>query len=73
MLQHGQGGTFDYEAGRIKRAPVWIQKIGMEWLWRLLRQPSRIVRQMALPQYILTLLFAKDKTQGRFDKKGERN
>lgn len=69
MLQHGQGGTFDYEAGRIKRAPIWIQKIGMEWLWRLLRQPSRIVRQMALPKYVLTLLFTKDKTKGRFDKK----
>lgn len=69
MLQLGQGGTFDYEAGRIKRAPHWIQKIGMEWLWRLIREPKRIVRQMALPKYVLTLLFAKDKTKGRFDKK----
>jgi N-acetylglucosaminyldiphosphoundecaprenol N-acetyl-beta-D-mannosaminyltransferase len=64
----GQGGTFDYEAGKIKRAPVWIQKIGMEWLWRLILQPSRIKRQMAIPKYIITLLFAKDKTKGRFEK-----
>ena len=42
--------------------------MGMEWLWRLLRQPSRIVRQMALPHYIITLLLAKDKTKGRFEK-----
>lgn len=68
MWRHGQGGTFDYEAGRIKRAPAWIQKIGMEWLWRLIRQPSRIIRQMALPKYVLTLLFTKDKTKGKFDK-----
>lgn len=40
----------------------------MEWVWRLLRQPSRIIRQMALPKYILVLLFTKDKTKGRFEK-----
>ena len=48
---------------RIKRAPVWIQKIGIEWLWRFIRQPSRIIRQLALPKYVLTLLFSKDKTK----------
>lgn len=64
----GQGGTYDYEAGKIKRAPVIIQKIGIEWLWRLLREPKRIVRQMALPKYLFKLLFMKDKTKGKFDK-----
>lgn len=63
----GQGGTYDYEAGKIKRAPVWIQKIGMEWFWRLLREPSRIKRQLVLPVYLLKILFAKDKTKGKFD------
>ncbi len=63
----GQGGTYDYEAGKIKRAPIWIQKIGMEWLWRLLREPSRIKRQLVLPMYLLKILFAKDKTKGKFD------
>lgn len=67
MLQLGQGGTFDYEAGRIKRAPTWIQKIGMEWLWRLIKEPKRIIRQMALPLYVLELVFTRDKTKGRFD------
>ena len=65
----GQGGTFDYEAGAIKRAPVWIQKIGMEWFWRLVRQPSRIVRQMVLPAYLIKLVFTKDKEKGKWDKK----
>lgn len=63
----GQGGTYDYEAGRIKRAPVFIQKIGMEWFWRLCREPSRIKRQLVLPAYLFKLLLAKDKTKGKFD------
>lgn len=65
----GQGGTYDYEAGKIKRAPKWVQKIGIEWLWRLLRQPTRIVRQRVLPIYFFKILFAKDKTKGKFSKK----
>ena len=39
----------------------------MEWLWRLLRQPSRIIRQIALPQYILTLLVEENEKM-RLDK-----
>lgn len=63
----GQGGTYDYEAGRIKRAPKIIQKIGMEWLWRLILQPSRIVRMRVLPIYFFKIWFAKDVTKGKFD------
>ena len=63
----GQGGTFDYEAGRIKRAPVFIQKIGMEWLWRLIKEPKRIVRMSVLPIYLIKILFKRDKSKGRFD------
>ncbi len=40
----GIGGTFDYIAGVRKRAPGWMQKIGLEWLYRLLQQPKRIAR-----------------------------
>ena len=64
----GQGGTFDYEAGNIKRAPVWMQKCGIEWLWRLIREPKRIKRMAVLPLYLLTILFTKDITKGKFDK-----
>ena len=63
----GQGGTYDYEAGKIKRAPVWVQKIGMEWFWRLCREPKRIKRQLVLPVYLVKILFKKDKTKGKFD------
>lgn len=64
----GQGGTFDYEAGKIKRAPKLIQKIGIEWLWRLILQPSRIFRMIVLPIYLLKITFTKDITKGKFDK-----
>lgn len=37
----GVGGAFDFIAGKIKRAPVWMRKIGLEWLWRLFMQPWR--------------------------------
>lgn len=40
----GIGGTFDYWMGRMKRAPSWMQKRGLEWLWRLCMQPSRVLR-----------------------------
>jgi N-acetylglucosaminyldiphosphoundecaprenol N-acetyl-beta-D-mannosaminyltransferase len=43
-LAIGVGGAFDFISGRIKRAPGIIQKIGLEWLWRLLLQPQRIRR-----------------------------
>jgi len=43
-LAIGVGGAFDFISGRIKRAPKLIQKIGLEWLWRLILQPKRIGR-----------------------------
>ena len=40
----GVGGAFDYVAGTVKRAPKWMQKIGIEWLYRLIKQPCRLKR-----------------------------
>lgn len=40
----GIGGTFDYIAGIKKRAPSWMRQLGLEWVYRLLQQPSRIAR-----------------------------
>jgi len=37
----GVGGTFDMLAGFVKRAPVWMRSVGLEWLWRFVHQPSR--------------------------------
>jgi N-acetylglucosaminyldiphosphoundecaprenol N-acetyl-beta-D-mannosaminyltransferase len=41
----GVGGSFDVVAGFIPRSPLWLQRAGMEWLWRLLREPRRLWRR----------------------------
>lgn len=51
-LAMGVGGAFDYISGKIPRAPKWVQKTGLEWLFRLLRQPWRIRRQLTLLGFI---------------------
>lgn len=48
----GVGGAFDYLSNNIKRAPVFIQKLGLEWLFRLLNQPWRWKRQLRLLKFI---------------------
>ncbi|MDV6378230.1 WecB/TagA/CpsF family glycosyltransferase [Sporosarcina sp. GW1-11] len=52
-LFQGVGGSFDVLAGNIKRAPIAFQKMGAEWLYRLLLEPSRIKRQMNLPKFLV--------------------
>ena len=41
----GVGGTFDVAAGKVKRAPVWMQRIGFEWFYRFLQEPRRMFRR----------------------------
>ena len=48
----GVGGTFDVMAGVVKRAPLWMQKARLEWLFRALLQPSRAGRLIALPKFV---------------------
>ncbi len=40
----GIGGALDYISGNVQRAPLWMRKLGLEWLYRLMRQPQRIGR-----------------------------
>jgi N-acetylglucosaminyldiphosphoundecaprenol N-acetyl-beta-D-mannosaminyltransferase len=47
----GVGGTFDFLAGRVRRAPVWLRRAHLEWLWRLALQPRRLRRMAVLPAY----------------------
>ncbi len=51
------GGVFDVLAGRVKPTPRWMGDNGLEWLWRLVQQPSRIKRQLKLPIFVLLVLF----------------
>ncbi|HOQ36902.1 MAG TPA: WecB/TagA/CpsF family glycosyltransferase [Acetivibrio sp.] len=49
----GVGGTFDVLAGRATRAPKFFQEHGLEWLYRLYKEPWRFIRMMDLPRFIL--------------------
>jgi len=60
----GEGGTFDYEifGGQRRKAPGPIQAVGLEWLWRLILEPSRFQRQLAVPRYIRRIWRARRQT-----------
>ncbi len=49
----GVGGSFDVLAGVMKRAPRWMQRLGLEWLYRLWQEPGRYKRMLALPLFVL--------------------
>ena len=55
----GVGGSFDVISGNIKRAPLWMQKAGLEWLYRLIKEPKRIFRQLKLVKFLFLILFSK--------------
>lgn len=57
----GVGGSFDVMAGKVKRAPKLFQKLGLEWFYRLISQPTRWKRMLRLPLFAVTVL----KTKGR--------
>lgn len=57
----GIGGSFDVISCQKKRAPAWIIKSNLEWLYRLVNEPSRIKRQIALPKFVLAVLQQKYK------------
>lgn len=56
-LAIGAGGSIDVFAGTVMRAPEFYCKHGLEWLYRLIKQPSRFVRMLALPKFGLKVLF----------------
>ena len=53
----GVGGAFDFHSDKIKRAPEWMRKIGLEWFWRLLLQPKRIKRIWNATIVFVSLIF----------------
>lgn len=55
----GVGGTFDGIAGVAKRAPLFFRKNGLEWLYRLYKEPWRYKRMMDLPRFVLLVTFKK--------------
>ena len=57
----GVGGSFDVVSGKLKRAPAIFRKAGMEWLYRLLQEPSRFRRMLVLPRFALKVIKDGDK------------
>lgn len=57
----GVGGSFDVMSGRVQRAPDIFIKLGLEWFHRLITQPSRFVRMLQLPLFMLTVIFTGNK------------
>ncbi len=56
----GVGGSFDVIAGEITRAPRWMQRIGMEWSWRLIKEPRRMIKRYAVGNTRFLVLCARE-------------
>jgi N-acetylglucosaminyldiphosphoundecaprenol N-acetyl-beta-D-mannosaminyltransferase len=57
----GVGGSFDVLSGKLKRAPVLFQRLHLEWFFRLLQEPWRYKRMLALPKFVMKVIREKDK------------
>ena len=57
----GIGGSFDVLAGKMERAPKWMQDASLEWAFRLYKQPRRFMRMLALPKFALKVIFSGSK------------
>jgi N-acetylglucosaminyldiphosphoundecaprenol N-acetyl-beta-D-mannosaminyltransferase len=60
----GVGGSFDVWAGNTRRAPEWVRKAGVEWLFRLAREPKRLRRQLMLPRFAYRVVCEEPETAG---------
>lgn len=60
----GVGGSLDVKAGNLKRAPEFYQKHGLEWLYRLIQEPSRFKRMMKLPVFMIKVLIHRGTMKG---------
>ncbi len=64
-LAVGVGGALDMISGRVPRAPVVVQRIGLEWLYRLVTQPWRWRRQLVLPRFLVLAAWERARGQSR--------
>ena len=61
----GVGGALDFIAGTKRRAPRWVQRIKLEWLFRLIQEPWRWRRMLALPKFVVRVIGSLSKLEGR--------
>ncbi|PRD64620.1 hypothetical protein C6P64_13660 [Malikia granosa] len=60
----GVGGLFDYYAGNIARAPLWMRRSGLEWLFRLLQEPRRLARRYLVGNWVFMMRVIGDRLRG---------
>ncbi|MEU5878057.1 WecB/TagA/CpsF family glycosyltransferase [Spirillospora sp. NPDC047279] len=65
QVVHGVGGTFDVLAGEVRRAPVWWQRHGIEWLYRVLQEPRRLGPRYFTTNFAFIVLVARELMRGR--------
>ncbi|WP_423186125.1 WecB/TagA/CpsF family glycosyltransferase [Alishewanella sp. d11] len=61
----GVGGTFDVMAGKVKRAPVWMQNYGLEWFYRVLQEPGRMWKRYLVTNSAFAWMLLKAKVSGK--------
>lgn len=61
----GVGGSFDHVTGLARRAPVWMQRTGLEWLYRLIREPRRLWRRYLVGNTVFVWLVIRQKLLNR--------
>ncbi|MFT4907890.1 MAG: N-acetylglucosaminyldiphosphoundecaprenol N-acetyl-beta-D-mannosaminyltransferase [Oleispira sp.] len=61
----GVGGTFDVVAGKVKRAPVWMQNYGLEWFYRVMQEPGRMWKRYAETNSKFAWLLLKEKIKSK--------
>jgi N-acetylglucosaminyldiphosphoundecaprenol N-acetyl-beta-D-mannosaminyltransferase len=62
----GVGGTLDVVAGKVKRAPEWMQNIGLEWFYRILQEPCRMWKRYTITNTLFAGMLIKEKVKGFF-------
>jgi len=66
----GVGGSFDVVAGKVKRAPIWMQKAGLEWFYRLMQEPRRMWKRYLVTNTLFIFYILKEKIK-RMSNKNE--
>ncbi len=64
----GVGGTFDVVAGKVNRAPVWMQEKGLEWLYRVIQEPRRMWKRYLVTNSRFAWLLLKTWLKEKLDK-----
>ena len=64
----GVGGSFDVVAGKVKRAPLWMQKAGLEWFYRLIQEPRRMWKRYLYTNTLFMWYICKEFLKGKYEK-----